>query len=147
MLTLIITGLSAVAKWIGGGVSLKLHRRRRRTPAWAVKSRPTKLRSMKYEYDHVLNLGNLDLTSTNDVGILLWYYLLSNKSWDKLIRYYNTWCMSHDHLQCGDWEIKQRKHCKVYNMNMSRVQFHCELWMHINIGRLKTAECRLLIVH
>ena len=35
---------------------------------------------MKYEYDHVLNLGNLDLTSTNDVGILLWYYLLSNKS-------------------------------------------------------------------
>ena len=29
---------------------------------------------MKYEYDHVLNLGNLDLTSTNDVGILLWYY-------------------------------------------------------------------------
>ena len=27
------TGLSAVAKWIGGGVSLKLHRRRRRTPA------------------------------------------------------------------------------------------------------------------
>ena len=36
-------GLSAVGKWIGGGVSLKLHRRRR-TPAWALqKSRPTNI--------------------------------------------------------------------------------------------------------